>query len=124
MKPDPIESRPLLGAGGRWIAVAMIAFLTTLIPGNLSLAQQAQPETRRKAVQKIEPGYPAMAKTLKLSGTVKVAVKIAPNGKVVSAEALGGHPLFTQVAVDAVRLWRFEAAGQQTEEVVFINFQP
>lgn len=102
----------------------MIAFLAALIPATSMVAQQAQPETHRRAVQKIEPGYPQMAKTLKLSGTVKVAVKVAPNGKVVSAAALGGHPLFAQVAVDAVRQWRFEAAGQQTEEIVYINFQP
>lgn len=113
-----------MSAGCRWIAIVMIAFLTVPIPGTPLLAQQAQPEARRKAVQKIEPSYPTMARTLRLSGTVKVAVKVAPNGKVVSAEALGGHPLFTQVAVDAVRQWRFETAGQQTEEVVFINFQP
>ena len=75
-------------------------------------------------MQKSVPTYPAMAKALKLSGMVKVAIKVAPNGKVVSAEALGGHPAFTQPAVDAVRLWRFEAARQETDEVVYINFQP
>lgn len=124
MKTDPIESRHSLTPRCRWIAIVMLAFLTVPIPGTSVLAQQAQPETQRKAVQTFSPSYPAIARRLRLSGTVKVAVKVAPNGKVVSAEALGGHPLFTQVAVDAVRQWRFETALQQTDEVVSINFQP
>lgn len=124
MKTDPFRSCPLLAASCRWIAIVMLAFLIGPIHGTPLLAQQAQTETHRKAVQKMAAIYPAMAKPLKLSGTVRVAVKVAPNGKVVSAQAIGGHPLFTQPAVDAVRQWRFEATRQQTEEVVFITFQP
>ena len=124
MKTDPIHSRPRFAAGHRRQAIVILAFLVALIPSTPVSAQQAQPETQRKAVQKSVPTYPAMAKTLKLSGTVKVAIKVAPNGRVLSAEALGGHPLFTQPAVDAVRLWRFEASRQETDEVVYINFQP
>lgn len=124
MKTDPIKSRPLPATNRRWIAIVMLVFLTATIHGTRVFAQQAQPEVQRKAVQKMAPIYPAMAKTMNLSGTVRVAVKVAPNGKVVSAEAIGGHPLFTQPAVEAVRQWRFEAAKQQTEEVVLISFQP
>ncbi len=123
MKADPIHSRPRFAAGHWRRAIVILAFLA-LIPGIPVSAQKAQPETQRKALQKSVPNYPAMAKTLKLSGMVKVAIKVAPNGRVVSAEALGGHPLFTQPAVDAVRQWRFEAARQETDEIVYVNFQP
>jgi TonB family protein len=124
MKMHPFESRPLLAASCHWIAIVMLAFLAVPTLGTPLAAQQAQPETQRKAVQRMSPIYPATAKTLNLSGTVRVAVKVAPNGRVVSAGALGGHPLFLKPAVDAVRQWRFETTQQQTEEVVLITFQP
>jgi TonB family protein len=107
----------------RWVVgiliLVLLPFATTLL-----LAQQAQADMHRKAVQKVMPSYPEMAKTMRLSGTVRVEVKVAPNGKVMSAAVLGGHPLLAAVAVDAARQFRFEAAPQQTEEVVTFNFQP
>ena len=87
-------------------------------------AQQAASDAHRKALQKVLPSYPEMAKSIKLSGTVRVAVKVAPNGKVMSATVLGGHPLLAAVAVDAARQFRFEASPEQTEEVVTFTFQP
>jgi TonB family protein len=124
MKTDPINSGLLFTAGRCRLIIVILALLVGFIPGIPGSAQQAQPEAQRKALQKSVPSYPAMAKTLRLSGMVKVAIKVAPNGKVVAAEVLGGHPLFTQPAVDAVRQWRFEAARQETDEIVYINFQP
>ena len=121
MKIAPIESSPFLTAGRR-IAIVMVAFLA--IPGTPLLGQQAQPETHRKAVQKSTTSYPAAARAMNLSGTVRVAVKVAANGRVLSADVLGGHPLLAEVAVDAVRQWRFEITPQPTEEVVLITFKP
>jgi TonB family protein len=97
--------------------------LFPLLLVGLALGQE-QFESHRKAIEKITPRYPEMARTLKLSGSVKIAVRVAPNGKVISAEILGGHPLLAQVAVDAVRQWRFALASQETEEVVSFTFQP
>jgi TonB family protein len=120
MKAAPIESRSLL-AFGRWLV--MLVFVTGVLSGT-ALAQQTQAETSRKAVQKVVPHYPEIAKGMRLSGTVRVAVEVAPNGKVVFAEVLGGHPLLAEVAADAARQFRFEAAAKRTEEVVIFNFQP
>lgn len=97
--------------------------LSTFLLAGLSVGQE-QAEFHRKVVEKITPRYPEMARTLKLSGIVRVAIRVAPNGKVVSAEVMGGHPLLAQVAVDAVRQWRFEPASQETQEVVSFTFQP
>ena len=122
MKTAPIESCTWFVVGRRWFSFVMLAFVMVAFPGTPLPAQQAG--THRKAVQKEMPHYPEMAKAMKLSGTVRVAVKVAPNGRVVWAEVLGGHPLFAAVAVDAARQFRFETAPQQTEEVVTFNFHP
>ena len=55
---------------------------------------------------------------------VRLAVKFAPNGKVVPTEALGGHPVLVQAAGAAVQRWRYEPAPQQTEDVLVFTFKP
>lgn len=125
MKPDPLELRTWRAVWCHCIGIVMLAFLAiVLLPAVPFAAQQPPPETHRKVVRRIVPEYPEIARPMKLSGIVRVAASVAPNGSVVSANVLGGHPLLGRVAVDAVRQWRFEAAPQQTEEVVFITFHP
>lgn len=78
----------------------------------------------RKAKSEIKPVYPELAKKMNLTGVVKVQVEISPAGAVTSAKALGGHPLFIDSALDAVKKWRFEtaqSASQQTVEFKFVN---
>ncbi|MGA9790741.1 MAG: hypothetical protein WBQ43_08620, partial [Terriglobales bacterium] len=74
MKTAPIESCSLFVVRRRWVAFVMLAFVIVAFPGTPLPAQQ--PETHRKAVQKEMPHYPEIAKAMKLSGTVRVAVKV------------------------------------------------
>jgi protein TonB len=53
------------------------------------------------------PNYPPMAKQIHLQGTVTVQVLIDETGKVVSAKALSGHPLFVVEAQRAAMGARF-----------------
>src|SRR5437660_10112253 len=66
--------------------------------------------------------YPAVAKRMNITGTVKIEVLVAANGTVKTAKVLGGHPLLANAAVDAVRKWRFEAASEETSGVVEFKF--
>ncbi len=61
----------------------------------------------RKAVSKPAPLYPETAKAARASGTVTVQVVVDESGNVISASAVGGHPLLQQAAVDAARLATF-----------------
>ena len=63
----------------------------------------------RKVVQHDDPEYPAIAARMSLHGTVKLKVRIAPDGTVRSVECVGGHPLLAESALKAVRKWRYEA---------------
>ena len=49
---------------------------------------------RGNAISLPQPGYPAIAKQIKLQGTVSVQILIDELGKVISAEVVDGHPLF------------------------------
>ena len=60
-----------------------------------------------KAISKPQPAYPAIAKAARASGTVTVQVTVDESGRVISANAVGGHPLLQQAAVAAARQARF-----------------
>ena len=57
-------------------------------------AQQAQSEEiMRRAKSKVQPQYPDLARKMKIAGTVKIEVVVAPNGAVKDAHVVGGHPV-------------------------------
>jgi protein TonB len=59
------------------------------------------------AIERKTPAYPPLARQIRLQGSVVVEVIVSPEGRVESARALSGHPLFTKAAVDAANGWRF-----------------
>jgi TonB family protein len=99
-------------------------FVLTIALVALSLASVAAfaDEGGRKVVGHPAVSYPELAKRMHISGSVKVEVTIASNGHVLSAKALGGHPLLVDPAVNAVKSWHFETAAGETTQVVTINF--
>ena len=108
----------------RWLLLALLMCATTavLLSGPFVRAQQDEAAVERKVVSRVAPSYPDLARKLKLRGIVKLIVVIAPDGKVKSTEVMGGNPVLTQAAVDAVRQWRYEAAPEQTHGVVELRF--
>ena len=60
-----------------------------------------------KAISKPVPAYPPVAKAARASGTVTVQIVVGENGNVISASAVGGHPLLQQAAREAARQARF-----------------
>lgn len=79
--------------------------------------------TDRKAVNKVKPAYPQLARQMQVSGTVKIDVVIAANGSVKSLKPLGGHPLLIQAASEALRKWRY-APGPETTTIVEFKVRP
>ncbi|HEV7902684.1 MAG TPA: TonB family protein [Pyrinomonadaceae bacterium] len=60
-----------------------------------------------RAISKPEPPYPAIARAARASGIVTVQITFDEEGKVISANAVGGHPLLQQAAVQAAYKARF-----------------
>lgn len=82
-----------------------------------------------KAISLPKPAYPAIARTAHASGTVTVQVTIDESGKVISAKAVGGHPLLQAAAVQAAYGARFSPtmlSGQPVKVtgVITYNFLP
>lgn len=86
-----------------------------LIPPTMP-RHEAPPPARRliqggvlqgKAIAKPQPAYPEIAKAARAAGTVTVQIVVDESGNVESAEAVSGHPLLRQAAVEAARRARF-----------------
>lgn len=60
-----------------------------------------------KALDLPQPTYPALARQIRLKGSVSVQVMIDESGNVISAKAMSGHPLFIKEAESAARRARF-----------------
>lgn len=61
-----------------------------------------------KALNLPKPAYPPAARAIRASGAVNVQVLIDENGRVVSAQAVSGHPLLRAAAESAARQARFQ----------------
>jgi TonB family protein len=103
--------------------LGLFIFPVTLI-ASPSQAQEIEQTSNRRTVQRVAPAYPEIAKTMKLSGKVRIIAKVAPSGKVVSIEIVGGHPILARAAADAIMQWRYEPAREQTDEIAVISFEP
>ncbi len=83
---------------------------------SLGLVRSAAASTEEKGaqpvlLQKVDPKYPADAKTEKVQGTVKVQATVDAQGNVIEATASESpDPRLSQAAVDAVKQWKFKPA--------------
>lgn len=80
-----------------------------------------------KAIKRPAPRYPAEAKAAGVSGPVSVRVLISEEGKVIEAEAVSGHQLLREAAVEAAKQWVFSpteksGAPVKTKGVITFHF--
>ncbi|HET8825600.1 MAG TPA: hypothetical protein VFM77_10760, partial [Terriglobales bacterium] len=62
------------------LAAFFLVIISTPILTSVAKAQSADSSGDRKVVTKVTPTYPAIARTLALSGSVKLDVVVAANG--------------------------------------------
>src|SRR2546428_4736422 len=60
-----------------------------------------------KAISLPQPPYPSMARQIRAQGSVNVQILVDEQGKVISAQAVSGHPLLTSTAREAALRARF-----------------
>jgi periplasmic protein TonB len=102
----------------------MIVLTARIVLLVLATATVCCAQEERKAMQSPAPTYPAFARQLNLSGTVKIKAIVSPDGQVKHVEVLGGHPLLVNAAVDAVKQWKYAPAKTETPIELQFHFQP
>jgi TonB family protein len=60
-----------------------------------------------KKIKDVQPVYPAIAQSARVSGVVTIEATIGADGKVVDAKVVRSMPLLDQAALDAVRQWEY-----------------
>jgi protein TonB len=60
-----------------------------------------------RMLNRVIPIYPPLARSMRISGTVKLQGIIAADGTVRELQVLSGHPLLVKAALDAVRQWTY-----------------
>jgi len=103
------------------VLVAIFIGISSFPP--LSVSQELA-EGKRKVVTRVVPAYPDLARKMRIVGTVKVEVVVAPSGKPKLTQVTGGNPLLAKAAVDAIEQWKWGPASQETKELIELNFHP
>jgi periplasmic protein TonB len=78
-------------------------------------------------MKKVQPIYPALAKSARVSGVVHLAAIIAKDGTIQELHSLGGPALLISAAMDAVKQWVYRPTllnGEpvQVETTIDVNF--
>jgi len=60
-----------------------------------------------KILSQPKPAYPALARSIRQQGTVRLSAVISRDGQVVNLTLVSGPPLLVAAAMDAVRQWRY-----------------
>src|SRR6201993_2604171 len=111
---------------GLVLLVVLLGLAT--IPAAFSAdAQSAQATDRpseRKIINKVVPVYPVTARTMGLSGTVKLEVLVLANGKAKSIQVKGGNPLLAQAAQNAARECKWAKSDNESTEAMEFRFTP
>lgn len=104
--------------------LARITALASLVITLFLTAVNLPAQETRKAISNPAPRYPELAKTLHLSGVVKVQIVIAPDGKITSSKVLGGHPLLVNVVEETLKKWKYAPATTETTAQLEFEFRP
>jgi periplasmic protein TonB len=78
-------------------------------------------------VHKVEPTYPALARTARIQGSVELRAIISKEGTIENLRVVSGHPMLAQAALEAVRQWRYRpyilnGEPMEVDTQVTVNF--
>ncbi len=79
-------------------------------------------------IHRVQPVYPAFAKSARIQGTVEFTAVISKDGRVEQLQLVSGHPLLVSAARDAILEWRYRPTMLNGEAVevlttITVNFR-
>jgi protein TonB len=108
-------------------SICLVSVLAAAAAGQATPKKISHAEAMGAVVTKIQPEYPALARQLKLSGSVELDILIGESGSVESVTPISGNPVLTKPAAEALKKWKFKPFLQdgspvKAEAAVKINF--
>ncbi len=98
-----------------------LVLLCSSVPWSSGQTQQDS-AGKRRLLEQSAPAYPALARSMGLSGTVRIEAVVSPDGSVKTVEVKGGHPVLVQAAVNAVLKWKWEPAAHESHQMAEVKF--
>jgi periplasmic protein TonB len=77
------------------------------------------------ATRIVQPSYPAIAKSMRMTGTVKIDFTVDEKGDVSTIQSSSGPDMLKRAALDALKKWKFkpfEKDGQPAKAIGFVSF--
>ena len=108
-----------VGHIGKAIRKMGVVCIWTLL-GTLAVTGRAD---QRAVKTRVAPIYPEIAKRLRVTGVVKLAVSVNADGKVTDVKTVSGNHMLSTAAEDAVYKWKFVPASAESTEDLDINFE-
>jgi len=103
---------------GRILGGALVAMALSLGVANL------RAQDSRKVLSNPVPVYPDVAKRMRLTGTVKVQIVIATDGRIKEKNFIGGHPVLVNAVEETLKNWKYAPASGETTTQLEFNFHP
>jgi protein TonB len=76
-----------------------------VVPQRIRISQGV---TRGLLVHRVEPAYPALARSARVQGEVVLSAVIDVNGQIQNLQLVSGHPMLVPAAIAAVRQWQYK----------------
>jgi TonB family protein len=108
----------------RFHAASVLLGLTLVVVVQTPTPAEQPSEAGRKVINRVAPVYPELARKMQISGTVKVEAIVSANGKVKSTKVIGGSPVLTKAALDAIENWKWAATPSESKELIELSFHP
>ncbi len=100
-------------------------FLIALLAAGIVVVKAYNFETNleTKAVKKVAPLYPPLAKRKRVEGKVKVGLQLNSEGLVSTAEFIEGNALFKPASLEAAKQWVFSKSMAGSNGHIVFKFE-
>ncbi len=133
--PPPMTAGVVGGVPGGVPGGQMGGVMGSIIGSNAPMPKVAAPQRIRVSqgvvaglnIKKVQPTYPAIAKTARVQGSVVLQAEISKEGTIQNLRVISGPPLLIQSALEAVKQWRYRpyilnGEPVEVETMVTVNF--
>jgi TonB family protein len=100
---------------------------TAAVTNNAAEHVQMSVDTAEVVSQPVKPGYPLLARQMKVQGSVILQALIGRDGLIQDLQVVSGPPILATAAQEAVKQWHFKphyqgAAPVETQAKITVNF--
>ena len=107
LPPGTPPSPGMAGVGKNGPPAGVSTQYTSTMPGTPTVIRIGSNVMAAKLVNRVEPVYPADAKSAGIEDSVLLEIQIAHDGHVESVDPKEGNPVLAAAAVDAVKQWTY-----------------